>query len=188
MIDCVSRLCVHLPLFLQVCLVGANNYRVFGMRSSQGRGSPRPVASSSPSHTSAPLVPALGTQPPFLHPRQTAGHLLDGRPQRLPHSRHRVHDSMEVSGWEEMITLLLLWWTTDQLRMALVLDHVVLIISVSKNYMKIVINSKLYETGEVSLAAHPNPILAWFSVFVCSSFLTHGRDHSWLEAHSNKSR
>lgn len=114
------------------------------MRSSERRGSPRPVASSSPSHTSAPLVPALGTQPPLLHPRHAAGHLLDGRPQRLPHSRHRVHDSLEVSGWEETITLLLLWWTTDQQRMALVLDHVVLIISVSKNYMKSRIN-KLYQ-------------------------------------------
>lgn len=115
------------------------------MRSSERRCSSRPVASSSPSHTSAPLVPALGTQPPLLHPRHAAGHLLDGRPQRPPHSRHRVHDSLEVSGWEETITLLLLWWTADQQRMALVLNHVVLIISVSKNYMKSRINSKLYQ-------------------------------------------
>ena len=86
----------NLPLFLQIRLVRTDNRRFFGACDSD-RGGPRPSAPPSPpASTSGPLVPGFDSRQPPLQARRTAGQLPDGRPQRPPHSGHRVHVATEI--------------------------------------------------------------------------------------------
>lgn len=87
----------------------------------------KPVASSSSSPISAPIVSWFGTQPPLLQPRHTAGQLLDGRPQWFLYSDHRVHDAPELSQWKEIITLPLLWLMVAKHGMVFSFNHTALL-------------------------------------------------------------
>lgn len=119
---------MHLPLFLQVRLVWADDWWISGVCVLEWRSPPKLLASPSASPTSDPLVPGFGTQLPLPHPWHTAGQLPDGLLQGLFHSDHRLHDAPEFSGTAGRLltTPLLLWQMISEYTVVFSCVHVVL--------------------------------------------------------------